>query len=81
MLEDGTAQWFFSEVFRRDRDMPVAAVCHGVLLAAQAKDPGTGRSVLHGRRATALTSLLELRASMCCPGTLVTRVLGSWKRV
>jgi putative intracellular protease/amidase len=44
------------------REMPVAAVCHGVLLAARAIDPRTGRSVLHGRRTTALTWSLEQRA-------------------
>ena len=34
---------------------PVAAICHGVLLAARSIDPATGRSVLHGRKTTALT--------------------------
>ncbi|MFI8106423.1 type 1 glutamine amidotransferase domain-containing protein [Streptomyces sp. NPDC086023] len=58
MLEDATAQRLFADVFTRD--VPVGAVCHGVLLAARAKDPATGRSVLYGRRTTALTSLLEL---------------------
>ncbi len=43
-------------------DMPVAAVCHGVLLAARSIDPVTGRSVLYGRRTTALTWSLERRA-------------------
>jgi putative intracellular protease/amidase len=33
----------------------VAAICHGVLLAARSVDPSTGRSVLHGRKTTALT--------------------------
>ncbi len=33
----------------------VAAICHGVLLAARSIDPSTGRSVLHGRKTTALT--------------------------
>lgn len=41
---------------------PVAAICHGVLLAARSTDPGTGRSVLHGRTTTALTWALERRA-------------------
>ncbi|HEY2215198.1 MAG TPA: type 1 glutamine amidotransferase domain-containing protein [Acidimicrobiales bacterium] len=44
------------------RNMPVAAVCHGVLLAARSIDPNTGRSVLYGRRTTALTWSLEHRA-------------------
>ena len=38
---------------------PVAAICHGVLLAARTIDPATGRSVLYGRRTTALTWALE----------------------
>ncbi len=41
----------------------VGAICHGVLVAARAVDPTTGRSVLHGRRTTALTWALERRAS------------------
>jgi putative intracellular protease/amidase len=41
---------------------PVGAVCHGVLVAARAVDPGSGRSVLFGRRTTALTWTLESRA-------------------
>ena len=39
--------------FRADK--PVAAVCHGVLLAARSIDPATGHSALYGRRTTALT--------------------------
>jgi putative intracellular protease/amidase len=41
---------------------PVAAICHGVLLAARGIDPATGRSVLYGRQTTALTWSLERRA-------------------
>jgi putative intracellular protease/amidase len=41
---------------------PVAAICHGVVLAARSIDPVTGRSVLHGRQTTALTWALEHRA-------------------
>jgi putative intracellular protease/amidase len=40
----------------------VAAICHGVLLAARSTDPATGRSVLYGRKTTALTWALESRA-------------------
>jgi putative intracellular protease/amidase len=40
----------------------VAAICHGVLLAARSIDPATGRSVLYGRRTTALTWALERSA-------------------
>ena len=38
---------------------PVAAICHGVLLAARSISPKTGRSVLHGYKTTALTWALE----------------------
>jgi putative intracellular protease/amidase len=41
---------------------PVGAICHGVLAAARAIDPVTGRSVLYGRQTTALTWELERRA-------------------
>jgi putative intracellular protease/amidase len=37
----------------------VAAICHGVLLAARSIDPGTGHSVLYGRKTTALTWAME----------------------
>ncbi len=43
-------------------DKPVAAICHGVLIAARAHDPETGRSVLYGRKTTALTKAQELSA-------------------
>jgi putative intracellular protease/amidase len=56
------------------RDMPVAAVCHGVLLAARSIDPSTGRSVLYGRRTTALTWSLEHRA------WTVARITRFWDR-
>ncbi len=41
------------------RGVIVAAICHGVLLAARSVDPGTGRSVLYGRKTTALTWAME----------------------
>jgi protease I len=40
---------------------PVGAICHGVVLAARSRDP-SGRSVLHGRRTTALLKHQELLA-------------------
>jgi putative intracellular protease/amidase len=46
-----------------DADKPVAAICHGVVLAARCVSPRTGRSVLHGRRTTALTWSLEQAAA------------------
>lgn len=54
-----------SEVLQRhvarffDDAKPVAAICHGVLLAARSRSTLTGRSVLHGYRTTALTWALE----------------------
>jgi len=45
-----------------DAGKPVAAICHGVVLAARSCSPRTGRSVLHGRRTTALTWTLEKSA-------------------
>ena len=56
------------------RGMPVAAICHGVLLAARTVDPTTGRSVLHGRKTTALTWDLERRAWQ------LTRLTRFWDR-
>jgi putative intracellular protease/amidase len=45
-----------------DSNKPVAAVCHGVVLAARSKSRKTGKSVLHGRKTTALTWKLEKTA-------------------
>jgi putative intracellular protease/amidase len=44
------------------RGLIVAAICHGVLLAARSVDPGTGHSVLYGRKTTALTWAMERAA-------------------
>ena len=38
---------------------PFAAICHGVLVLARAKDAKTGKSVLHGRRTTCLPKYME----------------------
>jgi putative intracellular protease/amidase len=40
----------------------ISAVCHGPVLLARAIDPATQKSILHGRRITALTRLLERTA-------------------
>jgi len=37
----------------------IAAICHGVLVLARTIDPATGRSILYGRKVTALTRSLE----------------------
>ena len=60
-LESPVLQGAVVQAFAADK--PVAAICHGVLLAARSIDPATGRSVLHGRRTTALTWTLERSAS------------------
>jgi putative intracellular protease/amidase len=39
--------------------MPVAAICHGVLVLARTRDAATGRSVLSGRRTTCLPKYME----------------------
>ena len=59
-LEDTTLQALVAGFF--DADKPVAAVCHGVVLAARSISPRTGKSVLHGRKTTALTWKLERSA-------------------
>jgi putative intracellular protease/amidase len=59
-LEDTQLQRFVSEFF--DADKPVAAICHGVVLAARSISARTGKSVLYGRRTTALTWRLEKAA-------------------
>ena len=46
-----------------DAGKPVAAVCHGVVLAARSISAKTGRSVLYGRRTTALTWAFEHKAA------------------
>jgi putative intracellular protease/amidase len=52
-LESALLHGIIVRAFRRD--LPVAAICHGVLLVARSVDPDSGRSVLHGRRTTSLT--------------------------
>ena len=58
-LESETLQRLIAAFFAAG--LPVAAVCHGVLLAARSRG-ADGRSVLFGRRTTALTWALERAA-------------------
>ena len=51
-IQSQAAQFF-------EAGLPVAAICHGVLLAARSGTADGGRSVLFGRRTTALTWALE----------------------
>lgn len=56
-LESKTLQNHVVNFFRAEK--PVAAICHGVLLAARSIDLSTQKSVLHNYRTTALLSLQE----------------------
>jgi putative intracellular protease/amidase len=61
----GMRDYLESEILQRhvvsffEDEKPVAAICHGVLLAARSISKQTGRSVLHGYQTTALTWALE----------------------
>ncbi|MFJ3006733.1 type 1 glutamine amidotransferase domain-containing protein [Pseudomonas fluorescens] len=65
LLESGQARQIALQFFKAQK--PVAAVCHGVLLLARTLDPDTGRSVLFGRKVTAL-----LATTMELPAWLMT---------
>lgn len=73
LIESKDAQAIVVDHFLRDRI--VAAVCHGVLLLARSVVPSTGKSVLHGRRTTALTRTMELSAWL-----ITAPVLGRYYR-
>ena len=61
----GMRDYLESEILQRhvarffDEEKPVAAICHGVLLAARSVSQRTGRSVLSGYQTTALTWAFE----------------------
>ncbi len=63
----GMKQYLGSEVVQRltagffATPRPIAAICHGVLVAARSPAAG-GRSVLHGRRTTCLPKYMERSA-------------------
>jgi putative intracellular protease/amidase len=69
-IDSDTLQRLVVDAFARP--VIVGAICHGVLLAARSIDPATGRSVLYGRRTTALTWALERSAWQ------LTRVTRFW---
>jgi putative intracellular protease/amidase len=64
----GMRDYLESDILQRhvtgffEANKPVAAICHGVLLAARSISKHTGRSVLYGYRTTALTWALERSA-------------------
>jgi putative intracellular protease/amidase len=68
-LESEILQRLVAEFFAAA--LPVAAICHGVVLAARSR-AADGRSVLHGRRTTALTWSFERKAET------VGRVVRFW---
>ena len=61
-LESDILQKLVSESFAAGR--PVAAICHGVLLAARSRTADRRHSVLFGQRTTALTWALERKGWM-----------------
>jgi putative intracellular protease/amidase len=60
LLESEHAKRIVLHFFKANK--PIAAVCHGPLLLARTLDPDSGRSVLHGRKVTALVKNMELMA-------------------
>jgi len=64
----GMRQYLSSEELRQkvasywSLKRPVAAICHGVLVLARARDLETGRSLLFGRRTTCLPKYMERSA-------------------
>lgn len=72
-LESPTLQAFVAEFFASGR--PVGAICHGVLLAARSRLPGAERSVLWGKKTTALPRHMERLA-----WKLTRRRLGDYYR-
>ena len=60
-LESKLLQSTVAEFFARDK--PVGAICHGVLVAARSRR-ADAKSVLYGKRTTAITKFMELTAWM-----------------
>jgi putative intracellular protease/amidase len=69
-LESSVLQRVVAEFFEADK--PVAAICHGVLLVARSISKVTGKSVLYGRKTTALTWAMERAAAS------VGRIIRFW---
>ncbi len=65
-LDNATLQAFVADFFESvsptGHGRPVGAICHGVLLAARSLSRTTHRSILYGRKTTALTWKLESSA-------------------
>jgi putative intracellular protease/amidase len=64
----GMRQYLESDVLRSkvlefwQQNKLVGAICHGILVAARTVDPRTGRSILYGRKLTALPRRLDMAA-------------------
>jgi putative intracellular protease/amidase len=69
-LESELLQTLVAQFF--EAGLPVAAICHGVVLAARSRTGDGSHSVLFGRRTTALTWALERK------GWLVGRIFRFW---
>ncbi len=69
-LESYVLQKLVAQFF--EAGLPVAAICHGVLLAARSRAANSNHSVLFGRRTTALTWALERK------GWSVGRIFRFW---
>ncbi|MCH8861284.1 MAG: DJ-1/PfpI family protein [Proteobacteria bacterium] len=72
-LESWQLQDFIARFFASGK--PVGAICHGVIAVCRARNAETGRSVLHGRKTTALLRRQELLA-----WRLTRRKLGDYYR-
>lgn len=65
---EGIKVYLESEILQRHiaaffaADKPVGAICHGVIAAARSVNPETGKSVLFGRKTTALLKRQEMTA-------------------
>jgi putative intracellular protease/amidase len=59
-LESNVLQQLVVEFFAAEK--PVAAICHGVVLAARSINPVTGKSVIHDYKTTSLLRSQELLA-------------------
>lgn len=74
----GMRQYLESEILQKfvslsfEAGLPVAAICHGVVLAARSRTADGARSVLYGRRTTALTWALERK------GWIFGRIFRFW---
>lgn len=59
-LESSVLQKAIAGFFAADK--PIGAICHGVVAACRATNPETGKSVLYGRKTTALLKRQEMVA-------------------